>query len=211
MTNSLTTPTELRPAVRGPALTLAASGALLMIGGLLHPSGPWDVQLVDGRWIPAHVGILLGAVLLVVALLRLSAGMPPSRVRTAARVAAGAAALTAAESVPHLLAFTDAHAVMHGGATPMLGTHMVAGLFTNAILSISLIVLALLAAPTRALGGGAAVAVIVVLGGLAFAAAAPTVVATGVDAFAVLFSGSVLIGLWLLVSGILLARRAPAE
>ena len=84
---------------------------------------------------------------------------------------------------------------------------MVAGLFTNAMLAISLVVLAVLAAPTRALGTGPAVAGLVVLGGLAFAAAAPTVVATGVDAFAVLFSGSILIGLWLLVSGIALARR----
>lgn len=208
MTNSLTSPTELRPAgTRAAALTLATSGALLTVGGILHPSGPWTEQLVDGRWIPAHVGILIGAVLLVVALLRLSGDMPPSRVRTAARVAAAAAGLTAAESIPHLLAFTDAHAVSHGGATPMLETHMVAGLFTNAILAISLIVLAVLAAPTRALGTGPAVAVLVVLGGLAFAAAAPTVVATGVDAFAVLFSGSILIGLWLLVSGIALARR----
>jgi hypothetical protein len=209
MTNSLTSPTGIRPAAttRAGALTLAASGALLTAGGILHPAGPWSEQLVDGRWIPAHLGILLGAILLVVALLRLSAAMPPSRVRTAARVAAAAAGLTAAESIPHLMAFTDAHAVMHGGATPLLEIHMVAGLFTNAVLSISLIVLAVLAAPSRALGGGPAVAVLVVLGGLAFAAAAPTVVATGVDAFAVLFSGSILIGLWLLVSGVLLARR----
>ncbi|MGD9990304.1 hypothetical protein [Pseudonocardia sp.] len=40
------------------------------------------------------------------------------------------------------------------------------------------------------------------------AVAAPLVLATGVGELGVLFSGGVLLGLWLLVSGVLLGRRA---
>ncbi len=206
---SSTSPTDLSPATaRGPAMTLAAGGALFAVGGLLHPSGPWSEQLVDLTWIPAHAILLLGAVAVSVALFLLASRLTlPPRVRTATRVAAVGVALGAAEMVPHLLAFTDAHAVAHGGPTPLLDIHMQAGLLTNLVLGLSLATLAVLASRTRALGTGPAVAALAVIGGIAFAAAAPMIVATGVDAFAILFSGSVLIGLWLLISGVALARR----
>ncbi len=84
MTNSLTSPTDRRPATaRGPAVTLAVAGALLATGGLLHPSGPWTAQLVDLRWIPAHAVLLLGAVAATVALFLLAARLDlPRPVRT---------------------------------------------------------------------------------------------------------------------------------
>lgn len=122
-------------------------------------------------------------------------------------VVCGAAALGVVEMVPHLLAGGEAHAAAHGGPTPLLELHQRIGLFSDLLFGLSLAVLAVLAARTRSLGGGRAVAVLAVVGGLAFGLAAPLLVATGIEAFAILFSGSVLIGLWLVTSGVLLARR----
>lgn len=68
--------------------------------------------------------------------------------------------------------------------------------------------LAVLAARSKAPGGGAGLAVLAVVGGVAFGLAAPLLVATGVELFAIMFTGSVLLGLWVLASGVLLARSS---
>lgn len=209
--NPRTAPRPTVTATAGPAIGLAVAGGLFAVGGLLHPKGDPVAQLADATWTPAHALLLAGVVVLAPALFSVvrsrGAGWP-SAVRVAALVLCAAAVLGVVEMVPHLLAVGEAHAAAHGGPTPLLDTHMRISLFSNAAVGFGVAVLAVLAARSRALGGGPAVAVLAVLGGVAFGAAAPLLVATGVEAFAILFSGSVLIGLWLLVSGVLLARRS---
>ncbi|MHA6784596.1 hypothetical protein ACVGOW_26905 [Pseudonocardia saturnea] len=205
--------TTLRPApaiTAGPPIAVAVAGALFAVGSLLHPKGDPVAQLADPVWTPAHLVLLIALVVVAPALftvVRTRGAAWPSGVRVAAPAVCGAAALGIVEMVPHLLAGGEAHAAAHGGPTPLLELHQRIGLFSNLLLGLSLAVLAVLAARTRSLGGGRAVAVLAVVGGLAFGLAAPLVVATGIEAFAILFSGSVLIGLWLLTSGVLLARR----
>lgn len=205
--------TTVRPApatTAGAPVAVAVAGALFAVGGLLHPKGDPVAQLADPVWTPAHLVLLAGLVVLAPALYAVvrgrGAAWPPA-VRVAALAVCGAAALGVVEMVPHLLAGGEAHAAAHGGPTPLLELHQRMSLFSNLLLGLSLAALAVLAAGTRALGGGRAVAGLAVVGGLAFGLAAPLLVATGIEAFAVLFSGSVLIGLWLAVSGVLLARR----
>jgi hypothetical protein len=205
--------TSVRPApaaTAGPPIAVAVAGALFTVGGLLHPKGDPVAQLADPVWTPSHLVLLTALVVLAPALyavVRSRGSGWPSAVRVAALAVCGAAALGVVEMVPHLLAGGEAHAAAHGGPTPLLELHQRIGLFSNLLMGLSLAVLAVLAARTRALGGGRAVAVLAVVGGLAFGLAAPLLVATGIEAFAILFSGSVLIGLWLLASGALLARR----
>lgn len=206
--------TTLRPApavTAGHPIALAVAGGLFAVGGLLHPKGDPAAQLADPVWTPSHLVLLAGLVVLAPALLgvvRTRSAAWPSAVRAAALAVCGAAALGVVEMVPHLLAGGEAHAASHGGPTPLLELHQRIGLFSNLLLGLSIAVLAVLAARTRAVGGGRAVAGLAVVGGAAFGLAAPLLLATGVEQLAVLFSGSVLIGLWLLASGVLLARRS---
>lgn len=205
--------TALRPApaaTAGPPIAVAVAGALLTAGGLLHPGGDPVVQLADPIWTPAHLLLLASFVVLAPALFAVvrsrGAGWP-SAVRTAALVVCGAAALSVVEMVPHLLAGGEAHAAADGGPTPLLEMHQRIGLFSNLLLGLSIAVLAVLAARTRSLGGGRIVAVLAVVGGVAFGLAALLLVTTGNELFAILFAGSLPMGLWLLTSGALLARR----
>ncbi|MFB9381806.1 hypothetical protein ACFFTK_01565 [Pseudonocardia petroleophila] len=205
-----TTPRTAPAVTAGPPVAVAVAGALIAVGGLLHPKGDPVAQLADPGWTPAHLALLAGLVVLLAGLsgvVRTRGAAWPSAVRAAALAVCGAAALGVVEMVPHLLAGGEAHAASHGGPTPLLELHQRIGLFSNLAVGLSIAVLAVLAARTRALGGGRVLAGAAVVGGAAFGLAAPLLVATGVEAFAVLFSGSVLIGLWLLASGLLLARR----
>lgn len=192
-----------------PPLALAGAGILFAAGGLLHPDGDTVTQLLAPTWPLAHSFLLAALALLAAGAGRLWAGAAgwPRQVRTATLVLAGAAVLSVVEMVPHLLASSEAHAVEHGGAHPLLDMHQSLGLVSNAVLGLSVAALAVLAARTRTLGSGAVPAAFAVLGGVAFAVAAPLIVATGIEALGVLFSGSVLMGLWLVLSGALLLRR----
>ncbi len=191
----------------GP-LALAGAGVAIATGGLLHPSGDPIAQLASPWWTTSHAVLMAGMLLLAIGAAACVVGRDlPRPVRTATGVTAVAAILSVGELVPHLLAATDLHALEHGGAHPFYDIHLMAGPVTNAVIGLSLAVLAVLAAPSRALGLGSLPAALAVVGGVAFAAAAPLIVATGVGAFGVLFSGSVLMGLWLLISGVTLLRR----
>ena len=214
MTSERTTDARTAAPTAAAPIALAVSGALFAAGGLLHPKGDPAAQLVDPMWTPAHALLLLALVTLAPSLFSVlgsRAGGWPPRVRTAALVVCGAAVLGIIEMVPHLLASTEASAVAQGGPAPLNDTHQRISLISNAAVGLSLAVLAVLAARSRSLGGGAGVAALAVVGGVAFAVAAPLLVATGNELFAILFTGSVLMGLWLLISGVLLVRRGTGE
>lgn len=190
-------------------LALGGAGVAIAAGGLLHPKGDPLAQLASPLWAPAHGVLLLGMLLLAA-----GAGVAfvdgrawPRRVRVATGLLAVAAVVSTGELVPHRLAANDLHALHHGGQHLFYDIHLMAGPVANALIGLTLATLAVLAAPTRTLGGGRGVAVLAVVGGVAFAVAAPLVVVTGVGELGVLFSGSVLMGLWLLVSAMVLLRR----
>lgn len=187
---------------------LAAAGVALAAGGLLHPDGDPIAQLASPLWATSHAVLMVGMLLLAIGAAGAAARLElPRPIRTAAGVTAVAALLSTGELVPHLLAATDLHALQHGGPHPFYDIHLMAGPVTNAVIGFSLAALAVIAAPSRALGGGPVLAGLAVVGGVAFALAAPLLVATGIAELGILFAGSVLMGLWLLVSGVLLLRR----
>jgi len=127
-----TNPTSFA-ARHGWRLMLVASGVLLAAGGRMHPESdardPLRQELAtmtaaDG-WVPGHTLVVLSTILLAAGLwtaLRGRAWPPP--VTGALRLAAIAFSLYAVETVFHLAAAVDAHALAHGGAAPIAWTHI---------------------------------------------------------------------------------------
>jgi len=107
-------------------MLVAAAG--LLLGGFLHPqedealtgaqqTGAW---LGDPAWVPSHLLLLFGELLLIVGLLGLLTTHPglSTIARRTGWVALVGAVLWAIEGVPHVLAAGDAEAATTEDATP---------------------------------------------------------------------------------------------
>ncbi|MGD9526042.1 hypothetical protein [Pseudonocardia sp.] len=203
---------------RWPWMLLAA-GVLGFLGSLLHPMGDptltGDAALAaevgDPLWVPSHVLILAFTVLLVPGLLGLArSGALSGRARTAALVAMGAAVLWVVESVPHLLAVTDHHALLTGQPAPLVTTHLVGASIVYPLAGFSIAALALLggrrlAHPVlNALGA---------LGSVAFGIAPIAYDVLGITEAGDLFAGSLLLTAWIAVVGAtaLVRKRSAAS
>ncbi len=199
----------------GVAAALAASGVLLGIGGALHPHSHEDtltgsllVMLDDPGWGSAHTAILVGLLVGLGGLvLAARSGVLGARTRTWTWLAAGAWALAAAETVPHLLAGGEHDALASGGPTPMVDAHEMLSLVTSPLLGLSSAALALAVALSARSVPAWALAVPGVVGGLLFAAAAPLLAVTGDPAMSALFSALALVSLWLVGTSLRLVLR----
>jgi hypothetical protein len=113
-------------------IALVASGAAMLIGGLMHPkadaSGSVRQELATMTshpdWVPAHVLILLSTALLAGGLTAAYRRGAFPTARTALGLAAVAICVYAVETVFHLAAAVDSHALQHGGAAPVAFTHV---------------------------------------------------------------------------------------
>lgn len=201
-------------AERPVSIALAGGGLLLMATGLLHPRGAPVAQLDSPLWVPAHVLLLVSSLILWASLLVMVRTLAPSWDRFASMVGwatVTAFALAVFEGVPHLLAVLEADALAVGDPAPLYAIHSILEVFTNVLLGFSVAALSTVSVRGRTFGGGPAIVAIGILGGVAFGLATPLFLITGgAPAAAALFDGSILMGLWLLLSGVLLARRAPA-
>ncbi len=131
MTTSPHTSTPRRFA--GWRIALLGSGAAMLAGGALHPDADAEdslreelaVMTADSLWVPGHSLLLVGTVLLVGGLwvARRRQAWPRTADRALA-IATVALALYAVETVVHLAAAVDSHALHHGHAAPIAFTHV---------------------------------------------------------------------------------------
>ncbi len=211
-----------RSRTRSAAAGLAVAGLLLAAGGVLHPRVDTGVELEDGlagmfesgAWVAAHGLTLAGFVVLAVSLATLVRDLGPAwdpRRRWVGWSAVAGAGVAAVESVPHLLARSEAAALTSGGSTPLTDIHTVLQAVATPAVGLSVAVLALACAPSQALGSGKLASSVAVVGGVAFALAGPAIAITQSSALSPLFAGSAGVAIWCVVSGVRLARRLSAE
>ncbi|MHA6629766.1 hypothetical protein ACU61A_30370 [Pseudonocardia sichuanensis] len=194
---------------------LLVSGVCGLAGGLLHPDEDpaltGDAALAswvgNPQWIPSHMLILASTVLLVPGLYGLARSLTGAA-RKAAWTSFGAALVWVVESIPHLLAAADHHALLAGQPAPFLTGHLAGAVLVYPLAGFSLAALAVLGG--RALAHPALNAAGAV-GGAAFGIAPIAVGPLGIDALGVLFGGMLLVTTWVAAVGAtaLLRRRTP--
>jgi hypothetical protein len=117
----------------GWRVALVLSGVAMLIGGPMHPDADAEDPLreelatmtADPSWVPAHVFVVLSTLLLAVGLWAAYHRQAwPAGTRTALKVAAVAVSLYTVETVFHLAAAADSHALHHGDAAPIAFTHL---------------------------------------------------------------------------------------
>jgi len=191
------------------AIGLAVAGLLIGAGGVLHPRVDTSLEFDQGlagmfessAWSLSHLLTMAGFVVLAVSLATLANGS----LRVLGRIAAFGAAFAAMESVPHLLAaseasLTDVHTTLQAVSTPLAG--------------LSLAALALVGARSGELDAGRLVTALAIVGGLAFALAGPAIALTENSELSPLFAGSAGLAIWAVVAGTRRARQltpAPAH
>ena len=205
-----TSPDTQTPALRRPQgwrLALLASGAALLAGGPMHPdsdaSGSIREELAtmtgDDMWVPGHTLVVAGTVLLVVGLwMARRRQVWPRTVDRPLAVAVVALSLYAVETVFHLAAVVDTHALHHGHAAPVAFTHL--GL-AAVLYPVSGLAVVYLAATLFRIQGGLrrAVAAFGVVGGLAHAVVVPLTFLSPDTEFTPLFAvAGVMLALWAL-------------
>ena len=207
MTTSLRTQTPAPRRPQGWRLALLASGATLLAGGPMHPdsdaAGSIREELAtmtaDDMWVPGHTLLVAGTVLLVVGLwmARRRQVWPQATGRPLA-VAVVALSLYAVETVVHLAAVVDSHALHAGHAAPIAFTHL--GL-AAVLYPVSGLAVVYLAGTLARVQGGLrrAVALLGVAGGLAHAVVVPLTFLSPDTEFTPLFAvAGVLLALWAL-------------
>jgi hypothetical protein len=199
------------------AIGLAGAGLLLAAGGVLHPRVDTAVEFEEGlvgmfesgAWVAAHALTMTGFLLLAASLALLARGLGPgwsARQRAIAWAAVAGAAVAALESVPHLLAGSEADALTAGGSTPLTDLHTVLQAIATPAVGLSIAALAV----SSALYGGRIIAAVAVISGAAFALAGPAIAITQDSALSPLFAASAGLSLWCVVAGLRTARRLNA-
>lgn len=186
---------------------LLVGGILGFLGSLLHPQGDPTLsgnaalasEVGDPLWVPAHILILVFVALLVPGLLGLArSGVLSGAARTAALAAFGAAIVWLVESVPHLLASADHHALLTGQPAPLVTTHVIGASIVYPLAGFSIAALALL--------GGRRLAhpvlnVLGAVGAVAFGIAPIAYDQLGIEEAGDLFAGSLLLTAWVAAVG----------
>jgi hypothetical protein len=203
-------------AARRAAVVFGVGGALLAVGGTMHPhetSGSMHESLLaivgSPAWLPAHAVLLAGMLTALVGLILLRRHDAfPARVRPWLTGTIIAWAVATPEFVPHLLAGSEHDALEAGGATPMVDTHLALSPFTTPLVGLSTALLAVAVARAAATWPARLLAVIGVVGGLGFAVAAPLLAVTGNPQVSNLFAAQTLIDVWIIGTSV---RVALAE
>ena len=115
--------------------------------------------------------------------------------------------LGALEMVPHLLASHDHDELAAGEITTFVRVHLVLESLTTPVLAVSTIMLAVGVARAAGTKPAWILAGFAILGGVAFGLAAPLVTLTEEPALAALFAGEFGVAVWLVGTGVRLARR----
>ncbi len=207
---------------RTAASGIALAGLLVAFGGALHPRADARMTFDEGlarmlessAWAASHALTMTGYVVLAVALALFLRGRDRTGqlgLRLVGWGAVAAAGLAAVESVPHLLAATEAAALRAGEATPLTDAHKLLQVVATPALGLSVAALAIAGARSGALDGGLVPMSLAVLGGSAFALAGPAIALTERSDLSPLFSGAAGMAVWAIVAGIRTARRLGRE
>jgi hypothetical protein len=196
-------------------LWLAGGGLLIAVGGQLHPIGEGDTMPAalasmtgDQLWTISHVLLLAGlAVVLVGLVLAYRDRTLGSSLDLPLRLAILGYSFGALEMVPHLLASRDHDELAAGEITTFVRAHLVLESLVTPLLAVSTILLAIAVARAAGTKPAWVLAGFAILGGVAFGLAAPLVTITEEPAVAALFAGEFGVAVWLIGTGIRLARR----
>jgi hypothetical protein len=211
MTNSATSPAPASRRPQGWQIALMAAGLFMLAGGALHPDADAQDSLreelaamtADGRWVPGHALLVIGTVLLAGGLrVARRRQVWPRATDGALTVATIALALYAVETVFHLAAAVDSHALHHGDAAPVAFTHIGLAAVLYPISGLAVAYLAVTLARVQ-VGLRRAVALLGVAGGLAHAVSVPLTLVWPDDEFTPVFaSAGILLALWALATGL---------
>lgn len=192
-------------ATKKAAVALGLGGVVMFVGGQLHPREARDTvdetlahYFASSTWTISHVLIFVGLLTAVAGLLlarrsgAVAAGVRPWLTGTA--VAWGLASI---ELVPHVLADRDLEHLEHGGATPILDTHLLLGAFASPLVGLGAAALAVVVARSARTWPARLLAVPAVVGGVAYAMAGPAILITDDVAFSPLFAGQNLVAVWM--------------
>lgn len=202
---------SVRPAPWRIALVLSA--VLAPLGGRLHPeadaSGTVRSELAEmtahHHWVPSHLMLFASAALLALGLALALRASAFTGVRTALRVAAAAAAVSAVEMGIHLAAVVDSDHLAHGEAAPVAMLHVVLTSVVAPLFAVTVLVLSLRLADEWS-GARKLIAVPGVVGALLHGAAVPvTLLMPDTETSPLFASASLTLALWAL----LLAAVAP--
>lgn len=196
---------------------LVLGGALVCLGGSMHPDGPMDSveghvigMLEDPTWVPTHSIAFLGTAVIAASLITLvRAGVRPRRVAPFLVVAAVGAVLAAIEYIPHIAAKLELDALKAGDPAPITRTHEVLAAYSGPLFGFGTALLALTVAitATRRRPLWALIAVPGVVGGIAGGLALPLLLVTRNVEMTLLFPGIAGIAVFYILLGIGVARN----
>ncbi len=200
----------------GWRIALILSAIAMIIGGPMHPSSDAEdsmreelaVMTAGEGWVLGHSLIVVSTVLLVIGLaLALRSDVWPA-VRRPIRIAVVAYALYAIETVFHLMAFVDSHALAHGGSAPIAMSHIALGAVLYPVSGAALVYLAW--SMGQAAGGWRRIPMVVgIVAGVLHALSVPLVLLLPDAELSPMFaSAAMLTALWTLVLGLTGAPRA---
>jgi hypothetical protein len=215
-------PSSSAGGARAGAAGVAIAGLLIALGGVLHPRVDTGVEFEQGlagmfessMWAASHGLAMAGFGALALSLVMLVRAPLPGwtpGLRLIGGIAAAATAFAALETLPHLLAASDAGAIRRGDATPLADLHTTLQAFSTPAVGLSIAALALAGARSGTLDGGRAATALAVLGGLAYAVAGPAIAITESSGPSPLFAGSAGIAIWAVVAGTRTARLQRAD
>lgn len=202
------------PGGRVGAVLLAAAGASMAAGGMLHPHGSGDTvdealggMLASPLWNLSHLLVLAGLIIGIagfVLIRRFEVLAAP--LRRWLTVVIITWSLAAVETVPHLLAGGEHAAHVSGGPTPMTDAHVLLSTVTTPLLAVVTALFAIQIARHARTVASWVLAGFAILGALTFGAASPLLAITGNPAVSALFPGQLFIDVWLIGTAIRLLR-----
>lgn len=202
----------------GWRLALIGSGTAMLIGGPMHPEADAEhplreelaIMTAHPDWVPAHIFVVLSTVLLAVGLVAAYRQNAWPTAHRALGIAAPAVMLYVVETVFHLAAAVDSHALHNGDRAPVAFTHVGLSVLLYPVAGLAIAYLAsrqvvTWRGPRRIIGLPG------VVGGLMHALSVPLVLAFPDTELTPLFAGSaVSLAVWALATGVAGAPRPAA-
>jgi uncharacterized membrane protein YozB (DUF420 family) len=186
-------------------IALLTAGAAMLAGGALHPDADAKdslreelaVMTADSLWVPGHALLVLGTVLLANGLWTARRReVWPEAANRALTFATVALVLYAVETVVHLAAAVDSHALHHGDAAPIAFTHVGLGAVIYPLSGLAVVYLSITLARYQR-GIRRAVILIGVPGGLAHTVSVPLTLLFPDTEFTPVFAAAgVLLAVW---------------
>ncbi|MBB2892384.1 hypothetical protein [Flexivirga oryzae] len=210
------------PASKTAPIVMACAGALVFIGGQIHPKGPLDENLhtLEGnllsdsdRWDSTHAVLAVAIVVMtagLVLMLRHQDIRTDRILHTATVVALVGMVISWAEMAFHIAMTSEAHALLTGGPTPLFDTHVVLQAIYTPLFGWGVAVMALRGGATRR-WGNPWIAILGVVGGIVFGCSGPAVALWPNSHDSLLFIGDAPLGLWAVASGLWVLRASFAH